>query len=101
MVTLTKPKATETETETQAHEIDESLTGVDDSKEAALTLYELLEELISVQMEPQRESLPLRIAHRISRIYGWLSGPAFTQQDVVRANVAYVENHRRAGTLIV
>ena len=99
MVTLTKPNSTETQT--QAHEIDEGLLGLDDAEEAAISVDELLEELFSIPMAPQRESLPSRIVHRISGMYDWLSGPAFTEQDILNAELARIENSRRSATLIV
>ena len=99
MVTLTNPNSKETQT--QAHEIDESLLGLDDAGEVAISVDELLEELFSVPKASQKESLLLRAAHRISRIYDWLTGPAVTEQDILRATLADAENKSRAATLMV
>ena len=99
MVTLTKPNSTETQA--KAYEFDESLLGLDDAAEVAITVDELLEELVSVPSAPQRESLTLRIAHRVLGIYDWLTGPAFTEQEVLRATLADVENRRHIATLVV
>ena len=99
MVTLTKPNSTETQT--QAYAIDESPIGLDDAEEVSITVDKLLKELVSIPKAPRKESLPLRFAHRLLAIYDWLTGPAVSEQEILRANLAYAENIRRSGTLAV
>ena len=44
-----------------------------------------------------RRSFPVKLAHRVTRAYARLSGPATSQRERMRAAMADAENVRRAG----
>ncbi len=44
-----------------------------------------------------RRSFPAKFAHRVTRAYARLSGPAVSQKERMRAAIADAENVRRAG----
>lgn len=90
MVTLTK--------EPQVHEPEQSSLAPekaeDNGEERPFTVDELIEELIRVPSTTHSANLPVRTARRIWAFYDWLSGPAMTKQERMRATLADAENRR-------
>ena len=48
-----------------------------------------------------RRSLPVKLAHRISRAYDRLSGPPISHKERIIAAMANAENVRRAGPMFL
>ena len=44
-----------------------------------------------------RRSFPVKLAHRVTRAYARLFGPAISQRERMRAAMADAENVRRSG----
>ena len=65
-----------------------------DANKSIITVDELIEERIDVT---HRDNTIVRLARRVSAFYDRLTGPPYTEQDQLRATLAYVENIRRLG----